>query len=229
MTNSTHRPRSAHARRSASRMSPAVCESNVLPPRRRAEGRDRSPAPAPAPRVAPPRRRVDGAGGWPLTQPDLLEQRGRGGAGHPAPARRATRRLFSAAVRNGTRLPSCRTTPIRRARSRDRRRSDSAARSVPSNSMRPASGSSRPAISATSVDFPAPDGPSRQVICPRCSIQVQVGQHGGALRPRSVGLPDAGQSQQRGRPGRRRHGDGVSDGVTAGVDAVVVGAGRARP
>src|SRR6056297_1448951 len=67
---------------------------------------------------------------------------------------------FSMAVSDGTRWKDWNTKPTRAARRAARPSSSSAESSRPSSHTRPEVGVSRPASSASSVDLPAPDGPT---------------------------------------------------------------------
>src|SRR5579872_3488577 len=67
---------------------------------------------------------------------------------------------FSSAVSAGMRWKDWKTNPTRCARSRARPSSSSRVKSCPSSRTRPLVGRSSPASSASSVDFPAPEGPT---------------------------------------------------------------------
>jgi acyl-CoA thioesterase-1 len=73
---------------------------------------------------------------------------------------------FSSAVSDGTRWKAWNTNPTRAARSRARWSSDITLMSSPAIQHLPVVGMSRPASSASSVDLPAPDAPTRATVSP---------------------------------------------------------------
>ena len=83
------------------------------------------------------------------------------------PASCCASRTLPATVRCSKRLPLWNSTPIIRARRAARARSGRRVIGAPAMRTWPPSGSSRPAMHASSVDFPDPEGPTTATVSPR--------------------------------------------------------------
>ena len=112
-------------------------------------------------------------------EPDELEQLGHAGAGARPRRRRAARSgssMFAATVRHGSRPACWNAMPyswsIRACRA-----------VLPNTRMSPAVGSSRSAMSRSSVDLPHPDGPMSETNSPACDREVDARERGDRAPP----------------------------------------------